>query len=150
MAGKAGRSGPPGNINAFIHGARSFKNLLIEGGMDRRSSLFKALQVQERELSLALGGDLSPQQQILVADSIKTKLFVASLDAYLTKLTSLVRKGRCHPVLAERTRLAGHLRENLKVLGLQRVAKELPTLTDYLEGKYEERSNGEEKTDANT
>jgi hypothetical protein len=41
------------------------------------------------------------------------------------QLKSLVRKGRVHGVLSERTRLAGHLRENLKALGLKRIEKVL-------------------------
>ncbi len=45
-------------------------------------------------------------------------LYVASLDAYLMGLKSIVRKGRVHNVLIERTR-SGHLRENLKTLGLK-------------------------------
>ena len=53
-------------------------------------------------------------------------LYVASLDAYLRGLKSIVCKGRVHNVLIERTRLAGHLRENLKTLGLKRVPKDIP------------------------
>ena len=62
----------------------------------------------------------------------RTMLYVGSLDAYLTQLKTLVRKGRIHPVLGERTRLAGHLRENLKTLGLKRVAKDVPDLAREL------------------
>jgi hypothetical protein len=43
-------------------------------------------------------------------------LYVASLDNYLMGLKSLVRKGRAHPVIAIRTHLAAHLRENLKTV----------------------------------
>ena len=47
------------------------------------------------------------------------------------QLKSLVLKGKPHPVLAIRTQLSAHLRENLKTLGLKRVSKTL-SLTDIL------------------
>ena len=55
---------------------------------------------------------------------MKNMLYIASLDNYLMGLKSLVRKGRPHPVLAIRTQLSAHLRENLKTLGLKRRVKE--------------------------
>ena len=51
-------------------------------------------------------------------------LYVSSLDACLMGLKSLVRKGRCHPVVDVRTELAVHLRENIKTLGLKRVPRD--------------------------
>ena len=63
-------------------------------------------------------------------------LYIASLDNYLMGLKSLVRKGKPHPVLAIRTQLSAHLRENLKTLGLRRVSKAL-TVTDVLNGHDE-------------
>ena len=63
-------------------------------------------------------------------------LYIASLDNYLTGLKSLVRKGKPHPVLAIRTQLSAHLRENLKTLGLKRFSKAL-TVTDVLNGQDE-------------
>ena len=105
---------------------------MIEGGgIDRRSSLYKALREKEQELIASLGGDPSPQERVIIADSIKVMLYVGSLDQYLSNLKSLVRKGRPHPVLAIRTQLSAHLRENLKTLGLKRVARNL-SLTEIL------------------
>jgi hypothetical protein len=94
-------------------------------GLDERTSLFRALREKEQELAQALGGDPSPQEQAIIADSVKNMLYIASLDNYLMGLKSLVRKGRPHPVIAVRTQLAAHLRDNLKTLGLKRVAKTL-------------------------
>ena len=88
------------------------------------------------ELITALGGDPSPQQQAIIADTVKNMLYIASLDNYLMGLKSLVRKGKPHPVLAIRTQLSAHLRENLKTLGLRRVSKAL-TVTDVLNGHDE-------------
>ena len=63
-------------------------------------------------------------------------LYIASLDNYLMGMEKLVRKGKPHPVLAIRTQLSAHLRENLKTLGLGRVSKTL-TVTDVLNSKDE-------------
>ena len=105
-------------------------------GLDERTSLFKAMCEKELELITALGGDPSPQQQAIIADSVKNMLYIASLDNYLMGLKSLVRKGKPQPVLTIRTQLSAHLRENLKTLGLKRVSKTL-TVTDVLNGQDE-------------
>ena len=94
------------------------------------------MREKELELITALGGDPSPQQQAIIADSVKNMLYIASLDNYLMGLKSLVRKGKPHPVLTIRTQLSAHLRENLKTLGLKRVSKTL-TVTDVLNGQDE-------------
>jgi hypothetical protein len=128
---KSARLGPPGNKNALKHGFYTYKAMLDGDGLDERTSLFKALREKEQELVKALGGDPSPQEQAIIGDSVKNMLYIASLDNYLMELKSLVRKGRPHPVLAIRTQLSAHLRENLKTLGLKRVAKTL-TVNDRL------------------
>src|SRR6266550_3224295 len=46
----------------------------------RGSSLFKALRLKEQEIITALGGDPSPQEQAIIADSVKNMLYIASLD----------------------------------------------------------------------
>ena len=128
--GKAGGA-PAGNRNAVKHGLHSYKAMIDGKGLDERTSLFKALREKEQELVTGLGGDPSPQEKVIIADSVKNMLYIASLDNYLMQLKSLMRKGRPHPVLAVRTQLSAHLRENLKTLGLQRRVK-TPSLHDIL------------------
>jgi len=126
-------AGPPrGNQNAVKHGLYSYKAMLNGGGLDQRTSLYQALMAKEKELATSLGGDPSPQEQAIIADTVKTMLYIGSLDAYLTGLKSLVRKGQVHCVLSERTRLAGHLRENLKTMGFKRQPIEVPDLAREL------------------
>ena len=134
--GQPARGGPPRNTNAVKHGLYAYQAMLNGKGLDERTSLFKAMREKEQELITALGGDPSPQQQAIIADSVKNMLYVASLDNYLMQLKSLVRKGKPHPVLAIRTQLSAHLRENLKTLGLKRVSKTV-TITDLLNGHDE-------------
>src|SRR5262245_5358735 len=119
------RGGPIGNQKALKHGLYVYKAMLTGGDIDQRTALYKALRAKEQELIAARGGDPSPQELAIIGDTVNTMLFIGSLDHYLTGLKSLVRKGRIHPVIAERTRLAAHLRENLKTLGLKRAQKTL-------------------------
>ncbi len=130
--GKPGRSGPPGNKNAMQHGLCSLRAMLNGDGLDRRTSLYHALEEKERELVSALSGDPSPQERAIIGDTVKNMLYVGSLDAYLMSLKSLVRKGRVHPVVDVRTRLAAHVRENLKTLGLKRVPRDVLDLKPEL------------------
>jgi len=131
------RGASRGNKNAFKHGLNHYKRMLSGDGLKRSTALYHALAAKDNELSVALGGDPSPQERIIIADTVKTLLFLGSLDAYLTQLKSLVRKGRIHPVLGERVRLAGHLRENLRTLGLKRVVKTLTFEEAIAEGVEE-------------
>jgi len=130
--GKKGCSGPPGNKNRLTHSFYTYKAMLNGDGLDQRTSLFKAMREKEQELITALGGDPSPQERTIITDTIKHLLYAASLDHYLLSLKSLVRKGKVHGVLSERTRIGAHVRENLKTLGLKRFAKTV-SLQDLLQ-----------------
>lgn len=72
-----------GNQNARKHGLNTFKRLLEGPKVDGRTSLYKVLREKEQELATALGGDPSPQEKILIADAVKTQLYVGTLDEYL-------------------------------------------------------------------
>jgi hypothetical protein len=61
---------PTGNRNAVKHGLYVYKAMLNGNGLDERTSLFKALREKEQELIDAVGGDPSPQQQAIIADSV--------------------------------------------------------------------------------
>jgi hypothetical protein len=138
-AGRNGNVAPPapkGNRYAVKHGLYMYKAMLNGDGLDERTSLFKALREKEQELVKALGGDPSPQEQAIIGDSVKNMLYIASLDNYLMGLKSLVRKGRPHPVLSIRTQLSAHLTENLKTLGIKRVAKQILDVAT-IKAKYE-------------
>lgn len=125
MSTESTKSGgaPRGNRNNLQHGLYRYKAMLNGDGLDQRTSLYRALREKEQELITALGGDPSPQERAIISDTIKHMLFAGSIDNYLLGLKHLVRKGRVHGVLSERTRIGAHIRENLKTLGLKRVVK---------------------------
>jgi hypothetical protein len=52
---------------------------MLDGdGLDQRSGLYRALREKEQEIITALGGDPSPQEQAIIADSVKNMLYIAS------------------------------------------------------------------------
>ena len=113
------------------HGYYALLITLKKGHLDRRTLLGRYQMDQEKELAAALGGDPSPQEAVLIRDTVKSMLYLGSIDAYLTGLKSAVKRGHLHPIITQRTKLAGHIRENLKALGLKRVQKQI-TLEDIL------------------
>ncbi len=132
MAGKQGRSGPPGSLNAMKHGLYSMKRIVNEQGLrtiDGRSSIGRALSRWRSDLIRDLGGDtaISTQQEALVDLAVKSKLLLDSIDAWLLQQPSLVnkRKRTLLPVVRERQQLADGLARYLNQLGLERKTKTL-------------------------
>jgi hypothetical protein len=104
--------------------------------IDRRTSLGKHLAAWRAELVADLGGEgaLSTQQRALVDVIVRQKLLLESVDAWLLVQPSLVnsRKRALLPVVRERQALADSLARYLTQLGLERRARPVPNLDDYL------------------
>jgi hypothetical protein len=131
-----------GNKLAVKHSLHTYRRMLEGSKIDGRTSLHKVLREKERELITALGGDPSPQEQVLIADAVKTLLYVGTLDQYLMSLDGgIVRGNKVISVVDTRVKLAAHLRENLKALGLQRRAKRIG-VADILSQEQESDSAG--------
>jgi hypothetical protein len=104
--------------------------------VDMRTRLGKELMRWRGELVADLGGEgqLSTQQLALVDISMRTKLLLDSIDAWLLSQPSIIDKRRrqLFPVVQQRTALADALARYLGSLGLARAAKQMPRLSDYL------------------
>jgi hypothetical protein len=104
--------------------------------IDRRTSLGKHLAAWRADLVTDLGGEaaLSTQQRALVDVIVRQKLLLESVDAWLLVQPTLVnsRKRTLLPVVRERQALADSLARYLAQLGLERRAKPVPSLDDYL------------------
>ncbi len=133
MAGKPARSGPPGNLNAVAHGGYALKGRLNGTRLDRRSALFRAFMARVKEYVSAMGGDASPQQLSLIHDTVRSEFYAEEKEAYLDKLKSRIRKGREHPLLEARRKDRAHIRENIKLLGLKRIPRDVPDLAKALQ-----------------
>ena len=134
----------PGNRNAVKHGVHSLTVARKRGKVDRRTSFGRAFEAGKKEYISHLGGDqLSAMELALVVDTVWTDFYIAAYDAYLSSLKSVIRKGRPHPIIDARTRLAAHRRENLKTLGLKRVAKQVLTV-DQIKARYASADHDDE------
>jgi hypothetical protein len=126
------------------HGLTLMKRAIKEHGMraiDRRTSLGKALDHWRAQLVSDLGGaeQVSTQQLTLVNLAVKTKLLLDSIDRWLLQQPTLVnaRKRTVLPVVLQRGQLADSLARYMMHLGLERRARPLPDLRDYLAAKAE-------------
>jgi hypothetical protein len=80
---------------------------------------------------------------------VKTKLLLDSIDAWLVKQPSLVnhRKRALLPVVLQRQQLADALARYMTQLGLERKAKQVLSLSDYLtKGKDSDKQQSEDTT----
>jgi hypothetical protein len=135
--GRNAPGGPLGNQKAVKHGIHGLKRMRRSGKLDKRTTFGRAFEARRVEYVAHLGGDqLSAMELAIVEDTVWTDFYTAAYDLYLSSLKSIIRKGRPHPIVDARTRLSAHRRENLKTLGLKRVAKTL-SLTEIL-AKHED------------
>ena len=121
------RGGPIGNQHALKHGLYSLQALRKRGNPDRRTSFGKAFREAEQEYIVAYGSDVSPMESRIINDTVWCDFYLIAIDADLIG-KRLTRKGRPHPLLEVRLKIAAHRRENFKLLGLKRVAK---TVNDW-------------------
>src|SRR5262245_28931708 len=133
-----------------IHGCTSHglttlkKPMRVLGGraIDRRTALGRALEDWRNGLLNHLGGigQTSTQQRQVVDLAVKTKLILDSIDAHLVTRPSVVNqpKRTVLPVVIQPQQLADALARYMMDLGLERRARPVPTLNDYLAGKRDD------------
>jgi hypothetical protein len=135
---------------AVKHSLNTYRRMLSGSKLDGRTALYRVLREKEQELITALGGDPSPQEKLIIADTVKTLLFIGTVDEYLMSLDGgIIRAGKMVPVVESRTSLASHLRRNLEALGLQRRVR-TQSLQDILAANDHEdtpaSTNGDQST----
>jgi len=124
------------------HGLYLLKRAVKELGsraIDQRTQVAKALAEWKAEILRDLGGDeaVSAQKQAVLDLAMKTKLLLDSVDVWLLRQPSLVnsRKRCLFPVVLQRQQLADALARYMTQLGLERKAKRVPALSEYLAAK---------------
>ncbi len=125
------------------HGLNALKARVKVRGLqaiDRRTAAARALLSWRRDLLQDLGGEeaVSAQQRSLAELVARTKLYVDTLDAWILEQPSLVnaRKRALLPVVVQRQQLADSMARMLSLLGLERRAKPVPKLEEYIAGRY--------------
>lgn len=137
------------------HGLTALKaKVKIRGlhAIDRRTSAARALLSWRTDLLEDLGGEeaVSAQRRALVELVTRTKLYVDTLDAWIMEQPSLVhaRKRALLPVVVQRQQLADSMARILGQLGLERRAKQVPRLDEYVAKRYgQDEARDPHKTD---
>lgn len=114
------------------HGLNALKARVKVRGLtsiDRRTTEARMLLSRRGGLIAALGGEsnISVQQLAVIDISVRTMLYVDSLDAWLMEQPSLINKRNrtVLPVLLQRQQLADSLVRHLQALGLGKVARDM-------------------------
>src|SRR5207245_5035536 len=101
--------------------------------LDGRSALAVAVRNWKADIRRDLGGDLSRAQETILEAAAQAWVILSSLDDWISRQPSLVtRKRTLLPVVVQRMQIAEGLARNLERLGLDRKARELPSLQRYL------------------
>ena len=123
------------------HGLTLMKRAVKAHGMrsiDGRTKLAKALDHWRDQLLSDLGGteQVSTQQLTIVNLAVKTKLLLDSIDSWLLQQPTLVnaRKRALLPAILQRQSIADALARYMTQLGLERKAKQMLSLSEYLNG----------------
>lgn len=103
--------------------------------LDGRSSLSQSIAKYRAELLASLGGadSLSAQENTLVEMCSRDWLMLQHIDAYLFQTGIFNKKRRqAYALTVQRMQIADSLTRRLQALGLQRRAKPVLSLSDYL------------------
>jgi hypothetical protein len=118
-----------------LRGLMSRVSVLGMKGLDRRSRGYRALKEWRSELERDLGGveSLSAQQQTLVENACRTRLYLDHIDGWLMSQATLIRKRSLLPIFRDRMDLAAKLERTLAALGLERQERPAPPIGDFAE-----------------
>jgi hypothetical protein len=111
--------------------------------LDGRSSEARAIRLWKAQVSADLGDDLSAQELTLLDVAAVDMALLSVADAWLKENAGHVvnrRKKTFVPLVAERLRVASHLAELLKALGIKRRPKPAPTLAEFLAQREREKA----------
>jgi hypothetical protein len=133
-------SKPKQGRKPFKHGAYSLLAVRTKGRPNGNTKLGRAFRAREREYLADMGGEENaslPEKQ-LANDNTWCDFILATLDFQLAGKRQLTRKGKPHPIIELRMRVAAHRRENYKLTGIKRVIK-TKTLDEILSEDQDEQ-----------
>jgi hypothetical protein len=133
----------------LTHGISGLKSRLRRLGtrvIDARTYNGRLVHSFTRQLIADQGGEenLSAARRALVEAAGVDFYLLLVVDAYLVGLDSLVNRKRrqLYPVVLQRRQIADGLAARLSLLGIERRARELPSLQEYLREKEQAKQNG--------
>jgi hypothetical protein len=143
-------SKPKGSPKPFKHGAYSLLAMRTKGRPNGNTKLGRAFRARERDyLRDMVGGEenASLAERQLANDSTWCDFIIATMDFQLQGKRQLTRKGKPHPLIELRMRVAAHRRENYKLTGIKRVVK-VQTLEELLAEDEPEAEQEAQQRDA--
>jgi hypothetical protein len=116
---------PKGSANAIKYGTYALLAIRTKGRPNGNTKLGRAFRLQELQYMRDMGGEenLSLAQRHLANDNVWCDLLIATMDNELATKKRLTRKGKPHPLIDLRIKVASHRRENYKLMGLKRVER---------------------------
>ena len=132
-------------VTYLFHGLGSG---FLKGRPDLRSAVGKAALAREQALVAHVGGDPSTPLGRLIQHAARYSILSDALWARLTISAQEITPEALAGLLDIHMRIAREERETLKLLGLARRAKEIPTLQEFLRQRAEEQEQPEPPTDA--
>jgi len=125
------------------HGLYALKGAIKEANghgdwLESLGDVGVALMAWKADLIADLGGAVSVQEVAVIDLATRTRLMLESVDRWLLQQPSLVNKSRrqLFPVVLQRQQLADSLARYMTTLGLERKAKPVPALSEYLDANY--------------
>jgi hypothetical protein len=106
------------------------------GELDRRTTVYKLFEAHRVALANGLGGQevLSPQESIVIELIAKKKVLEETAYNHIVTMSSAVNKRTrgFYPLVREWSALGDSIVKSLAILGLQRRARPLPSLQEYM------------------
>jgi hypothetical protein len=105
--------------------------------IDHRSQVGVALRRLREELTCDLGGEgeVTAAQRVLIEEAAKARVIAAAVGDWVLRQESLVRDGGLLPAVLQHSALVANLGRLLDRLGLERKAREVKSLDQYLAEK---------------
>jgi hypothetical protein len=112
--------------------------------IDKRTQAGRSIQEWKAAIISDLGGEeeLTTAKQAIVDLAVKNMLLLGIIDQFVFREQAVVNKRNrsLFPIISQRQALADSLIRYLTTLGLERVAKRVPVLSEYLAEKASEDS----------
>jgi hypothetical protein len=125
-----------GRSRLGLHALKAKVNIHGVDAINKSTAAGRLLVEWRDELVNALGGSdaITPQQKCLVEIACRSKLICDHIDWFIMQQETLIffRKKSAYPIVLQRAQLAAQLEKTLTTLGLQRVAKKLPSFDEYM------------------
>ncbi len=112
--------------------------------LNRRTRAGKAVTQWENQFIDAMGGPdvLSPQLETVCRMAARTRLLLEVVDGFIATMESPIHRGKraLWPVIMQRQVLADALLRQLQAMGLERRAKRVPSVREYLASRTANQS----------